>query len=97
MRKNESMYAVITEAKYNEDPVAQSLSGSPRLFVFEGVPMVVLSLPLDRIPDLIQYAEQTGSGVERTLTVGTNKVTLLTHAEVLAITVLGDSTEGDQG
>lgn len=59
--------------------------------------MVVLSLPLDRIPDLVQYAEQTGSGVEYTLTVGTNKVTLLTHAEVLAITVLGDSTEGDQG
>lgn len=96
MRKLTSMYAVITLQKYNEDPVAQSLSSSPTSFVFEGVPRVVLSLPLDRLPDLIQYAEQAGSGVEYTLTVGTNKVTLLTHAEILAMTVLGDSTDGVQ-
>ena len=81
----ESKYAVIRTDSYLQDPVAQSISVSPRMFDYQGVSMTVLSLNPQSVEQLAQYAEQTANGVEFELTLGSGKVTLLLHSEILAI------------
>jgi len=80
-----SHYAVITKASYEADQIAQSISQSPRVFDYHGVEMVILSIEPSQLPNLITYAEQVGNGVEYELTIGSGKVTLLNHAQSLAL------------
>lgn len=81
----ESKYGVIHSDSYDQDPVAQSISPAPRRFLFDGVEMVVLSLEPLTVPELVAYVEQAANGVEFELTIGSGKVTLLTHSQVLAL------------
>lgn len=90
----ESKYAVIRLDSYTKDPVAQSLSPEPRTFVFDGIDMVIISLDPSTIVELATYATQVASGIEFKLTVGSNKVTLLTHSQALAIMAEYQSTIG---
>ena len=85
LNSNESKYAVIRYDSYLQDPVAQSISPSPRKFLFDNVEMAVLSLEPLSVPQLIAYAESHANGVEFELTVGSGKVTLLTHSQVLSL------------
>ncbi len=85
LQSTESKYAVIRADSYEQDQVAQSISQSPRRFMFGEVEMVVLSLEPLTVPELIAYAEQAANGVEFELTVGSGKVTLLTHSQVTEI------------
>lgn len=85
LQSTESKYAVIRADSYEQDAVAQSISQSPRRFMFGEVEMVVLSLEPLTVPELIAYAEQAANGVEFELTIGSGKVTLLTHSQVLAL------------
>ncbi len=78
----ESKYAVIRLDSYTTDPVAQSLTQSPRSFMFGGVEMAIISLDPDMVAMLAAYAEQAANGVEFELTVGSGKVTLLTHSQI---------------
>jgi hypothetical protein len=82
---SESRYAVITHDSYLTDPVAQSLTPSPRTFIYQSVEMVVISLEPLSVPQLVEYANQAANGVEFELTVGSGKVTLLTHSKILDI------------
>ena len=81
----ESKYAVIRSDSYAQDAVAQSISASPRQFDLDGVSFTLLSLEPLIVPELIAYAEQAANGVEFELTVGSGKVTLLTHGKVLEL------------
>ena len=81
----ESKYAVIRADSYAQDPVAQSISTSPRTFTHDGVEMVVLSLEPLTVPELVAYVDQAANGVEFELTVGSGKVTLLLHRNVLEL------------
>lgn len=81
----ESKYAVIRSDSYDADPVAQSISQSPRRFLLEGVEFVILSLEPLSVPELVAYAEQAANGVEFELTVGSGKVTLLLHSTALEL------------
>lgn len=85
LNSKESKYAVIRADSYEQDPVAQSISQSPRRFMFGDVEMVVLSLEPLTVPELIAYAEQAANGVEFELTIGSGKVTLLTHSSVVEL------------
>ncbi len=85
LQSTESKYAVIRADSYEQDLVAQSISQSPRRFIFNDVEMVVLSLEPLTVPELIAYAEQAANGVEFELTIGSGKVTLLTHSQVTEI------------
>ncbi len=85
LQSTESKYAVIRADSYEQDQVAQSISQSPRRFMFGEVEMVVLSLESLTVPELIAYAEQAANGVEFELTVGSGKVTLLLHSEAIAL------------
>lgn len=78
-----SHYAVITKASYDADPVAQSISLSPRMFTYQGAELVILSIEPSQLPKLISYAEQVGNGIEYELIIGSGKVTLLTHQQAL--------------
>lgn len=90
----ESKYAIIRLDSYTKDPVAQSLSPEPRSFVFDGVDMAIISLDPSAIVELVEYATQVANGVEFKLTVGSNKVTLLTHSQALAIMTEYQNTIG---
>lgn len=79
----ESKYAVIRFDSYNSDPVAQTISTSPRQFTINNIEMVVLSLEPLTVPQLIAYANQAANGVEFEFTIGSGKVTLLTHSQVV--------------
>lgn len=81
----ESKYAIIRTESYLQDPVAQSISLSPRQFTKDGVDFTVLSLEPLSVPELAAYAEQVANGVEFQLTVGSGKVTLLLHSQVLEL------------
>lgn len=81
----ESKYAVISTASYESDSVAQSISSSPRQFDYQGVSMTLLSLEPNEIPNLVEYASQIANGVEFELTIGSGKVTLLLHSQVLKL------------
>lgn len=85
LQSTESKYAVIRADSYEQDSVAQSISQSPRRFMFGDVEMVVLSLEPLTVPELIAYAEQAANGVEFELTIGSGKVTLLTHSGILSL------------
>ncbi len=85
LQSTESKYAVIRADSYDQDPVAQSISQSPRRFMFNDVEMVALSLEPLTVPELIAYAEQAANGVEFELTVGSGKVTLLVHSQVVSL------------
>jgi len=80
-----SHYAVITKASYDADPVAQSISQSPRVFTYQGAELVILSIEPSQLQRLIDYANSIGSGIEHELTIGSGKVTLLTHAQAVAL------------
>lgn len=85
LANHESKYAVIRTESYQTDEVAQSISQSPRQFEKDGISFTLLSLDPAQIPALAEYAETTGNGVEFELTVGSGKVTLLTHSQVLEL------------
>lgn len=53
----ESKYAVIRSDSYALDPVAQSISASPRTFDHSGVSMTLLSLEPLTVPELVAYVE----------------------------------------
>lgn len=94
---NQSKYAVIGAAAYDADPVAQSVSTSPRRFIVEAVEYVILSLDPDSIAGLVGYIESTGTSVEYTFNVGTGLVSLLTHTQALELLALEESTEPEEG
>ena len=81
----ESKYAVIRAESYQTDDVAQGVSSEPRQFDKDGISFTLLSLDHAQIPALADYAETAGNGVEFELTVGSGKVTLLTHSQVLEL------------
>jgi hypothetical protein len=83
LANNESKYAIIRTDSYLVDDIAQSISQSPRQFDKDGISFTLLSLDPAQIPTLAKYAETVGNGVEFQLTVGSGKVTLLTHKQVL--------------
>lgn len=93
LTSTESKYAVIRADSYEQDPVAQSISQSPRRFMFGDVEMVILSLEPLTVPELIAYAEQAANGVEFELTVGSGKVTLLTHSQALNVLASEQSSD----
>lgn len=78
-------FAVITRASFDADLVAQQLSTSPAIITKDGVELVILSIPTDQVTELAAYAEQAANGVEFELTLGTGKVTLLTHQLALKL------------
>ena len=80
-----SKFAVIRKDSYDSDPIAQSISTSPRTFEYNGVDMVVLSIEPSAVETLAAYASQAANGVEFELTVGSGKVTLLTHEQALSL------------
>jgi hypothetical protein len=81
----ESKYAVITLESYMTDPTAQSLTNSPAVINFNGIELVILSIPTEQISELADYAVHAGNGVEFELTIGSGKVTLLTHPEAIKL------------
>jgi hypothetical protein len=78
-------FALITRDSFDSDPVAQQLSGIPAVITVDGIELVILSIPTDKIAGLVAYAEQIGSGIEFQLTLGSGRVTLLTHQAALAL------------
>jgi hypothetical protein len=85
LSSSQSKYAVITTDSYMQDPVAQSISTSPRTFDYNGVNMTLLSLEPLTVPQLVAYVEQAANGVEFELTIGSGKVTLLLHSDVIEL------------
>lgn len=81
----ESKYAVLRHDSYLQDPIAQSISSSPRTFEHSGIEMVVLSLEPLSVPELAAYANSAANGVEFELTIGSGKVTLLLHSQILSL------------
>jgi hypothetical protein len=82
-------YAVITKASYDADETAQSISQSPRVFAFQGVEMVLLSICVKQVQALYDYVQ---GAVEYELTIGTGLVTLLLHSQVEALLGAQDET-----
>lgn len=76
-------YAVISLESYNQDAIAQSISNSPRIFIKDDVELVVLSLEPATIPKLVEYVEESANGIEFELALGSGKVTLLLHSQIL--------------
>jgi hypothetical protein len=91
----ELKFAVITRASFEADPVAQQLSTSPAIITKDGVELVILSIPTDQVTELAAYAEQAANGVEFELTLGTGKVTLLTHRQALKLVAQFDSNQSN--
>ena len=85
LANTESKYAVIRTDSYQGDEVAKSISSEPRQFDKDGISFTLLSLNPAQIPALAEYAETAGNGVEFELTVGSGKVTLLTHSQALEL------------
>lgn len=81
----ESKYSIIRYDSYLQDPVAQSLSNSPRTFDYGGVTMVVFSLEPLTVEQLVLYAENAANGVEYELTLNSGKVTLLLHSSMITL------------
>lgn len=81
----ESKYAIIRYDSYLQDPVAQSLSNSPRAFTYNDVTMVVFSLEPLSVEQLVMYANNAANGVEFELTLNSGKVTLLLHSQMLQL------------
>jgi len=83
LAETQSKYAVIGSANYDMDPVAQSISDSPRRFVLGGTEYVILSLDPAAVPLLVGYIEQSGAAVEFEFIQGSGKVSLLQHQQAL--------------
>jgi hypothetical protein len=83
----ESKYAVITAAAWAESETAQALAPMPRLFDYNGTSMAIISLDQTQVPALAEaYPCEFGQ-----VTIGSGRVTLLTHSQILAI--LPEETE----
>lgn len=82
---NQSKYAVIGADAYDADPVAQSISPSPRRFTIESTEYVILSLDPSSIANLVGYIQMSGSDVEYEFIKGSGKVSLLTHEQALTL------------
>lgn len=80
---NQSKYAVIGSANYNSDPMAQSISSSPRRFTIDDTEYVILSLDPALIAGLVEYIQISGSGIEFEFIKGTGNVSLLQHQQAL--------------
>lgn len=78
----ELKFAVITKASWEQDEVAQSIAPSPRVFMHQGTEMVLLSISKTKVMELYNYVQ---GAVEYELTLGTGKVTLLLHSQVLEL------------
>ncbi len=77
----ESKYAVITAEAWAESDTAQALAPMPRKFDYNGVSMAIISLDPSQVPALAEaYPCEFGA-----VTIGSGRVTLLTHSEILAI------------
>lgn len=83
----ELKYAVITRESWLNDEVAQSIAPSPRVFEYDGVEMVLLSIAKRDVQKLYDYVQ---GAVEYELTLGTGKVTLLFHSQVLDLLIDGN-------
>jgi hypothetical protein len=83
-------YAVITKASYDADETAQSISQAPRVFTFQGVEMVLLSICVKQVQALYDYVQ---GAVEFQLTIGTGLVTLLLHSQVQELLEVEVETE----
>lgn len=90
----ESKYAIILAANYDADPVAQSISASPRRFVLHEIEYVILSLDPQSIPQLYGYVLSTGNSVEFEYRQGTGAVKLLTHSD--AINLLNTANQSEE-
>lgn len=88
---HQSKYAVIGSANYDADPVAQSISTSPRRFSKNETEYVILSLDPASIENLVGYISMSGSDVEYEFIQGSGKVSLLTHSQ--AIELLGNTED----
>lgn len=85
-------YAVILAAAYAADPVAQSISDSPRNFVINEIEYVILSLEPAQIEQLYAYVTGGGNAVEFGFTQGTGAIKLLTHSQALSLMAQIDET-----
>jgi len=81
----ELKFALITKTSFDQDPVAQQLSTAPTVITVQDTELVILSIPTDKVEELAAYAEQVANGVEFELTLGSGKVTLLTHTQALKL------------
>ena len=81
----ELKFALITRSSFDADPIAQQLSTAPTVLTVENTELVILSIPSDRVEELAAYAEQVANGIEFELTIGSGKVTLLTHSQALKL------------
>lgn len=84
---DQSKYAVIGAANYDADPVAQSISPSPRRFVVNETEYVILSLDPTSIEGLVEYIKLSGSDIEYEFIRGSGNVSLLTHPQALSLLV----------
>jgi hypothetical protein len=81
LSNSESKYAVITASAWAESETAQALAPQPRLFDYNGVSMAIISLDQAQVPALAEaYPCEFGQ-----VTIGSGRVTLLTHSQILAI------------
>ena len=78
-------FAVIARSSFDAEPIAQELSGSPVVIFVDGVELVILSIPTAKVAELAEYAVHAGNGVEFELTIGSGKVTLLTHSDAIKL------------
>ncbi len=85
LQSEHSKYAVIGAANYDMDPVAQSISDSPRRFVLGETGYVILSLITEAVPALVEYIHQSGIDVEYEFIQGSGKVSLLLHQQALEL------------
>lgn len=90
---NQSKYAVIGGANYDADPMAQSISSSPRRFILDGTEYVILSLDPASIAGLVEYIQLTGADVEYAFVKGSGKASLLTHAQAIELMAQADNLE----
>jgi hypothetical protein len=85
-----SKYAVISSEAFDADPVAQTLSDSPRRFKINTGEYVVLSLNPESVQGLVSYVISTGVGVEYEFLLGTGSVSLLTHTQTIGLLSTAD-------
>lgn len=78
-------YAVVSALAYYNFPVATNLAQGPRIFNTNITAYAILSLRDEEIPMLVAYVKTIGFDIEWEFTEGSNKVTLLTHPQVLEL------------
>ena len=80
-----SKYAILRKENYDMDEVAQSISSSPRTFIYDEIEFVILSLNIESLTELYNYLVSIGIEVEYTFQLGTGKLTLLNHPDALVL------------